>query len=163
MSSRASPLLALALGCAAAQAPPPAGPPPPSATAAEVSEIRLERTPGGAAATGQGYLFILRREGLSTYEGKSGVPMLGEYHVVIPAAGFDALAGRLLANGFVTGRAAWSKGGCPEGPRVRVTLTIAGSAEAFSPPCPGPEFEKAIAAPIDSVAGRLPWSASLRL
>ena len=93
----------------------------------------------------------------------SGVPMLGEYHVVIPAAGFDALAGRLLANGFVTGRAAWSKGGCPEGPRVRVTLTIAGSAEAFSPPCPGPEFEKAIAAPIDSVAGRLPWSASLRL
>lgn len=163
MLSRSSPLLALALGCAGGQAPPPANPAPPSVSAAEVSEILLERTPGGSPAAGPGYRFTLQREGLSTYEGKSGVPLIGDYHVVIPAASFDALAGRLLANGFLTGRAAWTQGGCGDVPKVRVTLTIAGTAEAFSPPCPGPAFEKAIAAPIDSVAGRLPWSPSLRL
>ena len=88
--------------------------------------------------------------------------MLGDYHVVIPEAAFTALADRLLANGFFTRRSVYLKGQCADVQRVRVSLTVAGTAEALAPSCPSPEFETEIAAPIDSVAGRLPWSVSLQ-
>lgn len=161
MLPRPSLLLALAVGCAPA-APPAADPAPPS-SAGPVSEIRLERLPGGPVPAGPAYLFTLLREGLSTYEGRSGVPMLGAYHVVIPQPSFDALAAKLLANGFLTKRSVYLSGSCADARGARVTLTIGGQAQVLAPSCPGPEFEKDIAAPIDSVAGRLPWSASLKL
>lgn len=154
----------LAFGCARPPAPPPpADPSPGSASGGQVSAIRLERIPGGVTATGPGYVFTLRREGLSTYEGKSGVPMLGNYHVVIPAAAFTQLADKLLANGYFARRAVYLRGQCADVQGVRVTLTIDGKADTLAPSCPGPEFNQEMAAPIDSVAGRLPWTVSLKL
>jgi len=163
MSSRPSLLVVLALGCAHAPAPPAADPATPPVSAAQVTEIRLERLQGGIYASGPAYVFTLRKEGLSTYTGTAQVPMLGDYHVVIPQAAFSALAEKLLANGFFTRRAVYLKGQCADVRGVRVSLTIGGTAEALAPSCPGAEFEHDIAAPIDSVAGRLPWSVSLKL
>lgn len=139
MPPRPALLFLLAFGCARPPAPPPpADPSPGTGSGGQVAEIRLERIPGGSVPTGPGYVFTLRREGLSTYEGKSGVPMLGNYHVVIPAAAFAQLADKLLGNGYFARRTVYLKGQCSDVRGVRVTLTIDGKADTLAPSCPGP-------------------------
>lgn len=165
-------VLLLVLACAA-----PASSPSPLATSADapiqISEVRLDRLPGGWGI-GPSYTIVMTRGGLAAFEGGQDAPRLGRYSALLSVSRFDSLARTLAARPFfrqrrpsttyqifVSTHPSGRGEECVDFRKARVDLVIAGERRTLNDECQDPGFEAAYAAPIDALAAQLEWTRDL--